>query len=328
MNTTSNLSTGAPPQDTLDAERSPRWLTVSVLAVSGITILINIPAATFVIYAKHKFPQFRCIHLLSLSFTDILVGISLVPILWTYVFPDDKITYWGCNGIFLFFAFAHCNSKTQVAVICFDRLLLLIRPDWKYVGNYHRRMLTINIATLFVICGLMNVPFWLFAKPRNNDIKCKLDSLFLDDISEFCLYSGIVACVVQVFIMGDCVAMIAILQRRRRAFRQVEPLPDPDSVSSVDKEQRTERQQKEEVMRLETRGIVTIVSIAAAYSVCITPLNFGFLAQGLKIILEARRTTRHLLITFSCVNSAINPFVYCFRVAHVRRAMTILLRKI
>ncbi|XP_060078890.1 uncharacterized protein LOC132558361 [Ylistrum balloti] len=326
MNSSVNQSNDMPPGSPV-LEIAPGWLTICVLVISGGTLIVNIPAAALVIFAKQKFPHFRSSHLFSLSLTDTFVGISLIPILLTYVFPGHRISYWGCNAVFLFFAMSHCNSKTQVTVICFDRLLLLIRPDWKYVGNYQNRMLAINIVTLVVICSIMTLPFWIFAKPGDHDFKCELDNLFLEDITSFCLYTGTVAFVVHTLIVGVCFAMIKILQKRLRAFQKIQPQQDPDSITSAGRDERRQRMRKEEALRLETRGIVTILSIAAIYTVCVTPLNLGLLAQGLGLISKVKRTTRHVLITFSCLNSAINPLVYCFRVPHVRRAVQILLQK-
>ncbi|XP_060078889.1 octopamine receptor beta-1R-like [Ylistrum balloti] len=306
------------PNSTYDVDTAPTWVIVSVFTVSTATILLNIPAMLVVMATKIKNSNFRNMHLLSLSITDTAVAICMFPILWTYMFPDGHMSFWMCNSCFMCFGISYLNSMSQVTTICVHRLLLLLRPSMRCTVNYGRRMFGIILLTLFITSAITITPFVVFATPEERII-CELDNLFSVNLGYFCLYVGILCWSLQIMIIGCCLSMVAILQMRRLYRGRYDPGTTMTSVSTINTVPSSTRNVKEDQqLTLEMRGIITISIIVSLYTICVTPLHLGFLLQGLSLLGKIGRTPRHVFIILGCLNSAINPIIYCFRVNEMK----------
>ncbi|OWF38370.1 Melatonin receptor type 1C [Mizuhopecten yessoensis] len=313
-NCASPNSTTSGSDDVCDT--APLWIVICVVTVSTATILMNIPALLVVMFTKIKSSNFRNLHFLSLSITDTMVAVCMIPILWTFMFPANRMTYWQCNGRFMCFGISYINSMSQVTSICVDRLLLLMKPSLRYTANYGRRMFGIILLTLFITSGITITPFVVFATPQD-EIICELDNLFTVNIGYFCLYIGVVLWSLQIMIVGCCLSMVGILQTRRLYRGRYDPGMAMTRVSTVNTVPSTSSV-KEDQLTLEMRGIITISIIVSLYTVCVTPMHLGFLLQGLSLLRKVDRTTRHVFIVLGCLNSAINPIIYCFRIDEMK----------
>ncbi|XP_033727556.1 opsin-VA-like [Pecten maximus] len=307
-----------------DTDIAPMWIRISVVVVGVATILVNIPAIIAVIFTKIRKPVVRNTHLLILGITDILAGVSLFPILLTFMDPNNQISHWSCFLRIFFFTFIYYNSIGQVCVICIDRFFLLSKPSWRYTSKYERRyfrMLSVMFLLTFVSVCLI---FFILGYPKGHQITCKLDTLFCNNLHQFSAISGGVAVLIQCLIIICCIAMIVVLQQHRRKCRQIAPAIRTERLSEDTSNNQQEYRRKEHQygrMNAESKSTLTMIIIIVNLFVCVTPLNLGFVMQGLHLVETTSRTTRHLFITLSSVNSLINPFIYCFRTPEVKATL-------
>ncbi|XP_069107096.1 5-hydroxytryptamine receptor 1E-like [Argopecten irradians] len=317
-----------------DTDIAPMWIRVGVVVVGAATVLVNIPAIIAVIFTKLRNPQARNLHLLILGLTDLLVGLSLFPILITFIDPNSQISHTSCFFRMYIFAFIYFNSLGQVCVICIDRILLLARPSWRFTSKYVRRYFCM-LSSMFVLIFLsLTLIFLMFGFPKNHKVACKLESLFCDQLRHLCIAIGVISTSIECVIVICCIIMIIVLQRHERKIRtQVGPTNNIDTatkgVSNAQIQTAENRyqinqhrngEQESQMNRIRFKSTLTIIIIIINLFICVTPLNLGFIVQGLRL-LETSRTTRHVLLILTSVNSLINPFIYCFRTPEIRLTM-------
>ncbi|XP_069106980.1 adenosine receptor A2b-like [Argopecten irradians] len=318
-------------------EIAPTWIQVSVIVVGGATVIVNIPAIFAVIFTQLRNPKTRNIHLLILGLTDLLVGLSLFPILITFVDPNNKITHMSCFFRMYFFALIYFNSLGQVCVICIDRTFLLARPSWRYTSEYVKRYFRMLSSMFLFIFISLTLIYFILGFPKNHKVSCKLESIFCDRLRHFTAATGLFATFIECLIVICCIAMIIVLQSHSRKFRtQVGPTNNIDTTatgttnarldpsrasnlrSSEQNNQQRTRLQGSQADRMRSKSTLTIILIIINFFICVTPLNLGLLTHGLHLFEPTRRTTRHVMMAFTSVNSLINPFIYCFRSPDIR----------
>ncbi|XP_069106977.1 cannabinoid receptor type 1A-like [Argopecten irradians] len=316
----SQCNVSANSSDYVDTDTAPTWVSLCVTVSGGITILVNIPAVIAMIITKFRQPKVRMIQLIILGVTDMLAGMSLFPILKTFINPTSNVSYWSCFSRMFFFGITYYNSIGQLCVICIDRYFLLSRPSWRYTTNYERRYIkmfsVMFIITIVAIC----LPFFILGHHRNVTMVCKLENLFCEDLPQFSAVIGGVAIFIQICIIICCISMIVVLQKHRRKCRQIAPLVV--SGNSTAANQSNPEQERQYIkMAKETKSTLTIIIIIANLIICVSPMNLGFIIHGLNLGKQHDRIGRHLFITLTSLNSAINPLIYCFRTPEVKATL-------
>ncbi|XP_069108968.1 beta-2 adrenergic receptor-like [Argopecten irradians] len=299
-------------------DTAPTWISVVVTLVGVVTIVVNIPAAIAVILTKIKTPTTRNTHLLILGITDIFAGVSLFPMLKTFQSPNSKISYWTCFLRMFFFMIIYYNSMGQICVICIDRVFLLSRPSWKYTSMYERRYFSIFCVIILVTSSWACFIFFINRKPNAEVIECKLDTLFCQNLYHFSGGIGGAALLIQSLIATCSVAMIVTLWRHRRKHRQIIPANREEMQTQNTSHDPDTQENQNARMTTEAKSTLTIIIINMILIVFVTPMNFGFLLQGLRLAKPTNRSIRFLITSLSCMNSAINPFIYCFRTPEVK----------
>ncbi|XP_069107060.1 uncharacterized protein [Argopecten irradians] len=315
-----------------DTDIAPMWIRVGVVVVGGATVLVNIPAIIAVIFTKLRNPQARNLHLLILGLTDLLVGLSLFPILITFVDPNSKISHTSCFFRMYIFSLIYLNSLGQVCVICIDRTFLLAKTSWRYTSKYARRYFWMLSSMFLFISSSLSLSFFIFGFPKNHAVFCKLESIFCDKFQYFATATGLIATTIECVIVMCCILMIVVLQRHERTFRiQVRPTNNIDSgerdaandqiQNRNQTNQQRNRGQESQTSGMRSKSTITIIIIVINFFIFVTPLNLGFLMQGLHLLNRTSRTTRHAMLILTTVNSLINPFIYCFRTPDIRVTM-------
>ncbi|XP_069106415.1 5-hydroxytryptamine receptor 7-like [Argopecten irradians] len=324
-----------------DTDIAPMWIRVGVVVVGGATVLVNIPAIIAVIFTKLRNTETRNLHLLILGLTDLLVGLSLFPILITFINPNSKISHTSCFLRIYCFTFIYFTSLGQTCVICIDRAFLLARPSWIYTSKYARRYFKMLSGMLLFTFLSTTLIYFILGFPKSHKVSCKLESIFCENMDYFSTSAGFVATSIQCVIVICCIIIIIVLQRhRRKLLTQVGHTLNTDTTSegtttnqvqrpkesnpmSHDTEGSRERERKPTTLRMsaESKSTLTIMFIIINLFIFATPLNLGFLMQGLHLLETTSRTTRHAMLILTTVNSLINPFIYCFRTPEIRVTM-------
>ncbi|XP_069108613.1 melatonin receptor type 1A-like [Argopecten irradians] len=308
------LSSNSSDHGNNDADAAPNWIIIGVISVGVITILVNIPAVIVVTVTKIRNHKARNTHLLILGITDIFTAVSLFPMLKTFVDPNSKINYWYCLLRMFFFVITFYNSVGQICVICIDRVFLLTRPSWRYTAKYERRYFIIFSVTLFVTSSWTCFIFYINGHPHTGEVACKLEGIFCKNLYQFSTLVGGFAVLIQAVVISCNVAMIVTLLRHRRKLRQITPA----NRAEIQSHESNTQENHNAKMTAEAKSTLTIIIINMILIVCVTPMNFGFLLQGLRLAKPINRSTRFLITALSCMNSAINPFIYCFRTPEVK----------
>ncbi|XP_069106983.1 5-hydroxytryptamine receptor 7-like [Argopecten irradians] len=323
-----------------DTDIAPMWIQVGEIVAGGATVLVNIPAIIAVIFTKLRNPEFRNVHLLILGLTDFLVGLSVFPILITFVNPNSRISHTSCFFRMYIFGLIYFNSLGQVCVICIDRTFLLARPSWRYTTKYVRRYFWMLSSMFLFISSSLSLNFFILGFPKNHIVTCKLENIFCGNFNYFSTAFGGIAIFIECIILICCIIMIVILQRHERKFRtQVGPTYNIDTTAKwvandrihLSREhnpenrcqinQQRNRGQESQMNRKISKSTLTTILIIINFFICVTPLNLGSLMQGLQLLETTSRTTKHVLLILSTVNSLINPFIYCFRTPDIRVTM-------
>ncbi|XP_069106981.1 cannabinoid receptor 1-like [Argopecten irradians] len=317
-----------------DTDIAPMWIQVGVLVVGVATVLVNIPAIIAVIFTKLRNPKSRNLHLLILGLTDLLVGLSLFPILITFVDPNSKISHTSCFFRMYSFALIYFNSLGQVCVICIDRTFLLARPSWRYTSEYVRRYFWM-LGTMFLFLFLsLSLTFFILGFPKNHIVTCKLESIFCDKFNFFSTAFGVISTCIECVIVICCVIMVMVIQRHGRNFKVGPTSNNKTATKGVSNgkihrsredlnqtNQQSNSEKESRVNRMRSRSTFTIIIITINFFICVTPLNLGSIMQGFRVLKRTTRTTRHATLILTAVNSLINPFIYCFRTPDIRVTM-------
>ncbi|XP_069106988.1 glucose-dependent insulinotropic receptor-like [Argopecten irradians] len=305
-----------------DPDIAPMWIRVEMGIVGVATVLVNIPAIIAVILTKIRNPETRNLHLSILGLTDLLVGLSLFPVLTTFIDPNSKISHTSCFLRIYSFTFIYVTSLGQVCVICIDRACLLVRPSWRYTSKYTRRYFKMLSSMLVFTFSSMSLIFFILGFPKGHKVACKLENVFCEKFLYFSAASGLVATFIECVIVVCCVIMITVLQRhKRKLLTHVGPTANAYTISErTTMNNRISREHERQTTRLssESKSTLTIIFIIINLVIFVTPLNLGFLMQGFHLLETTSRTTRHVMLSLSSVNSLINPFIYCFRTPEIR----------
>lgn len=292
-------------------------VTACVLAIA-----LNIPAFAAGVYAKSRTTNFRNIHIIFLSITDALVGVSFVPILNTFMYPEAKLWYWDCFGRLLFYIIGVSNSMAQVFAICLNRLFLMSKSSWGFSSDYISRYVWIIASTVFVVTVVCLITCIVLSTPSEYTITCRMSNIVCDNEQLFSLYAGVVSLILELLVVVCCLILICVLISHRRKMRRTAPATQNTGTQSLNTEQARARTAANEAkLKKETKSIQTIAIIVVLLVICMTPQNVGHVANGLGMTSNLSRTTRHAVAGMAVLNSAINPIIYCFMIPEMRQIL-------
>ncbi|OWF44349.1 Adenosine receptor A2a [Mizuhopecten yessoensis] len=285
----------------------PSYASYMLYSFIFIAITLNIPSLIVLIFTRVKTSNFVSIHILSLSLTDCGVGLALLLIVSSKI-----LNYWECWALMFFFKTMYISSMTQVAALCFDRVLMFHNLKWKSITKNSTLLIKIVLATFLITIVISIIPFLVLVTPHDITI-CNVENVFEEESSTWLLYFGIFCTCLEVFVILCTATTIRFLLRRNFSKRRVNPHPT--------------NQSKNNNMDKETRAMVTLCIIVVLYIVLTTPIHVLMLFYG--ITGEDPHVNISMpMLALSCLNSAVNPIVYSFRIPEMKEAFKTLWHKI
>lgn len=122
--------------------------------------------------------------ILSLSITDLQVGVASVAITMTYVFRGTFLNYNCCAFVFFYYLASQNASMYHIFTICLHRFLFIYNLNVSQVGTMvskntkHYRLL-LEICLIWVVAGISaGIPFALFQRFGTMLPVCSLNTLF------------------------------------------------------------------------------------------------------------------------------------------------------
>ncbi|OWF35014.1 Adenosine receptor A2a [Mizuhopecten yessoensis] len=284
----------------------PPYVSYTIIGFISIVITLNIPSLIVLLFTKVKASNFVSVHILSLAVTDCGVGLSLLLVVLA-----RTNNYWDCWTRLFVNITMYINSMTQVAALCLDRVIMFHNVKWKSITKNSTLLIKIILTTYLITLVISIIPCVVLATP--NDIsKCGLDNLFDEGKRTLLLYFGICFTCIEVFVILCTVILIRFLWKRKFSKRRVNPHPTIQSNNNT--------------MDKETRAMVTLGIIVALYIILNTPLHVLMLFYGIARE-EPSQNIFMPIAALACLNSAVNPIVYSFRIPEMKEAFKTLWHK-
>ena len=104
---------------------SPVMLSVILIALSSVIIILNLFAIIILLTNLAKRHSMKNFHIASLAMTDTIVGVSIIPLLDTYMNSSEYFTYYDCFFRFMIFFASFVASMLHILGICVERALLV-----------------------------------------------------------------------------------------------------------------------------------------------------------------------------------------------------------
>ena len=276
---------------------SPVMLSVILIALSSVIIILNLFAIIILVTNLAKRHSMKNFHIVSLAMTDTIVGVSIIPLLDTYINSNEYFAYYDCLFRFMIFFASFVASMLHILGICVERVLLVCGG----ITNNNKRCASIaTIIVSWIMAGLsVSVVFFYWGVPSDLEV-CSLDGLFLNKLINVIEYFGILFAVIQIPVLA-CMAVLLI-----------------SVVNHV-------RQLKNNGVRnhngSDVRICLTILVISSVFTLCNSPLTIVFILEATWSNMTATRTVRGAALVFAGLNSALDPVIYLFRIKEFRTSV-------
>ena len=285
-------------------------VSITICVFTMFIVAMNIPAALTLIKTKFKQSNIQNMQVLSLSITDILVGISQFMITYDFIYAQP-IAYRSCVARFVLWASCYFNSMTQVFVLCFCRVYVFfkLRP----MIHHGRDLAKIIIATFLISMFMMSLPLLLTTIHMDHTKtlkRCTPDLIFHPSMWSYIAvaYTGI-----EIMIIVCYLVLVYKLYLHRKKMRKVVP------AHTLSNENTTDLNVKIMNSR-EARSIIIIGVIVLMYIICTTPFHIMCIVEMLKLGRSSRKMRNLFTVLASC-NSALNPIVYAFMVPEMKKSI-------
>jgi hypothetical protein len=158
---------------------------VHIALLSAVTLAIlalNIPVIVAILTKRSLRKQPYMLHLLSLSITDALVGIGLLPTAIVYTVGDGGITYDQCSSMHVVYLVSSAASTLHLLVICIERCWAVRR---KTAVSHHGGNSILHTCVVYGLTWMgavvISAPYVIWRREHDID-KCTLESVFEDNL--------------------------------------------------------------------------------------------------------------------------------------------------
>ena len=398
METANNTTMSLNETTFTNPESAPILLTTIMLSFCAWITTINALVLTCLVTSKRALNNFVNIQILGFSLTDMLVGISSIPLTLTFQITKAFPTFEACAGIF----YAYCTSQTSNLVhafaICVHRLVTIKRKTWMKDAqpkNAYKRVLLQILGIWLVSAVMVAIPFLLYGRFGESIRECSFNGLFEEN------YIYAVAFMNAIYLTPQISMTVVYIYMSRFLFKiwhtvnprtvLVQPTTSVTGLSSsrdtkttdskldgastseenrnghptlkintnilaksnlpittrykkalaiedniqpeVGKQQRNSNENSQRLQRTaqdrakikqdyktHRHVLVTIGLILLVTNIFMTPLNIVVLLELVNTELLTRKL-KFSLVALSFMNSALNPFIYSFRIKPFKTAV-------
>ena len=168
----------------IQIEEAPFGLLIMLLSTSFWTVIINALVFACLVTNRSTLKSYVNLQLLSLSFTDMLVGIFSIPVTLSFKLVGSFPKYDICAGIFYFYVVSQGATLNHAMVICAHRLATVKRKTTKtsLIVQPHYKSIVIQILSVWAGClTVISIPFLAFGRYGEKLQSCSLNVLFQDN---------------------------------------------------------------------------------------------------------------------------------------------------
>ncbi|CAG2231996.1 EDG2 [Mytilus edulis] len=268
---------------------------IVTIGVPVTTIIVNVPSIVLIIWIIARKEKVKNLHLLSIGFTDALVGLSAYLMAETYLYTDKTFSYYDCWIRYYMFSLSYVASMLHVHGICAQRLKIVLGKTAVQTHQFHRKfawLVTVAAWTLSIIINSIAFIIWT----QHHDLTtCSLETLFRGHARMFFFYMGTVYGIITLLVVVTMSILSRLLWLRLKSN-------STNVWGYKDK-----------------RLFVTVCIMAVLFFVTITPLVCVLLSYD--FLGDNKRSQRSACVLISLLNSAINPIVYLYRVPEFRKIL-------
>lgn len=287
-------------------------MSVVLTATSVITIVTNLIVIILTLSIKQIRRKAHNVVVLSLSFSDLFIGISLSITSIPYLPVSAVREYHFCMFRYTLFFVVESSSLLQVIFICVERLVAIrfnkkLAPMSKQIP-----CIIIGVWASSILVG--NLPAFLWgAGPVDYASSCTLNNAYSKNFNAYLLYmSGYFLSLFSVIILCHCYILIFLALQSRR--HRIVFCSDRLYVNQTGKSY-------EENTRNFTQSMVTVGAIVIALVVCGFPFMLAFFLDGLSENISLSKLSKNVLLYIWCLNSALNPIIYAWKIKEFRKAL-------
>lgn len=282
-------------------------------AVVGLVMFAGNAFVCFVFIAAKKLRRNNMnIFLLSLSVSDVLMSVIVIPFYTVHCFQDCShfLTH-HCWLLRKARDFALCATTLNICAITYDRYLAILRPL-----QYMAKMTRLRVGAILAVVWLIPVTV---AATRNtwyhstDELQRHLTGKLYD--------IGIIIAPVIIFqavILVVNTKIICKIRKHRRPKQRTGAFSLPDQLQI---EQESEESTTADVSRLK-KGTTSCVVVVLTFVACWLPKtvhNFSYVVDTPDAVLSSPLFFR-ICFLFLFIQSSFNPFIYTLYRAQFRRA--------
>ena len=328
-----------------DFSVGPVYIIILVLTLF-IILTLNVPIIIILTTRKCLGRPIRNIHILSLSISDMLVGVNVIPIsvILKSIINGEAPSYNECWSRMCLYLTCLIASFFHVLFICIDRCCIIMIKNRTCSRKTRMRFLVTVICSW--ICAIMCivVPF-VILKNNKHIPYCSISTVFRpgDGITVLRIWSILISNGLLV-VFGACIWMIKKIvyvrinsvqpvdeiqnwnacgqsrPTRKVTVINVKPMKIEENIA-VCSSQGSTNSKKQQISRSQTSAIKTIMILAISTIVCIVPMNVMVFIEGWYDSSFFSINSRQVIIYIASLNSAINPIIYAFRIYEVRASL-------
>jgi len=220
--------------ESISDETASPFLSIMVGVTTAITFLLNLPVIIIMISRQCRRKKVTNIHILSLSISDLLTSVNVIPIYLSYT--GRFVSYDDCFNRIVVFLVCLIASVIHLCFICSDRCWILSR--WRAPTSMRNSRLRfwVIIAAAWIISPIaVGIPFVINRKQIELSY-CSFSTLFENRGTTMLKWWSLLLLGVTVFICGSCAWMIwklytfsGDLNRRTTKVTRIQVLPMPSS---------------------------------------------------------------------------------------------------
>ena len=199
-------------------------LIISVNMFVVVCLIVNIKALS---------NNFVNIQILSFSITDMIVGITAIPVVLSFKITASFPYYEVCAAVMFLYCCAQAANLVHTFVICVHRLIIIKRCTFCTETNPKKVGKTILIQILFIwfVSGFIcSIPFFIYGRSGYSISECSLNNLFAENYVFAVTFVNVIVVSLQIFVNALYIYLYRFISN---TWKLIQPLHSFNNIPST-----------------------------------------------------------------------------------------------
>ena len=302
---------------------------VFLFATSIFGTMVNV-ICVYTLLKKEQLRTASSVILISMAVSDLITGILVEPISMARNIYDIK----GHDSCNIQDFNTHLGSLTvvisflNIGMFACDRLLATTCPYWYFGADLYRKYVIGVLAVWFLV--LLNV-ISAYGRLISDKVRSRITT-FLFFVSAFGTFVSYMVIFCKVRSISRAASKVTPLQTKteksrpktaysNKADQHVRIEMESENKMQEEREPDTDDENKQTENRVKKQRFKTYTSflIFGALVICYMPhIIFVYVLRNLKMDVATKYIAKRWVLNIICLNSSINPLIYCLRVKSIR----------